>query len=394
MKSAVPSSETSAVLTATPPTQGGPFASYTFTATPVGGGTPVQVTCPSPVACTVNGLQPGVLYDVVVSAKTTSGSTTPISNSIPLILPLEPKAQLESATADTPTTALVGIEPPTTGPLPVSYTVTLTPVGGGTPITVTTTGLIADFSGLAPGTTYTATAVATMPDGTTKPVLGSLPVSTPVSYNAPALTTSTPTGPTTGAVTIDPPNTLVQPTSYTVTLTPAGGGSPIKVTCANPDDCPVTGLTPDTTYTVVAVGNLPGGGTTPASGTGSIITPTSGANGTDPSPRITDTAATSPFAGTVSIAAPASGPQPTNYTVTLTPIDGGAPITVTCSTPASCPVTGLTPDTTYLVSLPHSPYSIFGLVCILPPFTSRAPICDPGWSLSLLPFPTAGDRHR
>jgi hypothetical protein len=52
----------------------------------------------------------------------------------------------------------------------------------------------------------------------------------------------------------------------------------------------------------------------------------------------------------VSIAPPPTGPQPTNYTVTLTPVDGGAPITVICSTPTSCPVAGLSPDTTYLVS--------------------------------------------
>jgi hypothetical protein len=54
----------------------------------------------------------------------------------------------------------------------------------------------------------------------------------------------------------------------------------------------------------------------------------------------------------VVIAPPATGPQPTNYTVTLTPIDGGEPIAVICSTPTSCPVTGLSPDTTYLVRCP------------------------------------------
>ena len=301
-------------------------------------------TCPPPsIQVTATGNYP-------------DGSRTPTPEAS-LVTPALNAAQLESATADTPTTAIVGIEPPTKGPLPVSYTVTLTPVGGGTPITVTTTTLVADFSGLSPNTTYIATAFATMPDGSKEPMIGALPVSTPASYNAPALTTTTPTGPTTGMVTIDPPNTLVQPTSYTVTLTPVGGGSPIKVTCTNPNKCPVTGLTPDTTYTATAVGNLPGGGTTAASGTGSLVTPTDGSGGSDVSPKITDTKATSPFAGTVSIAPPPSGPQPTNYTVTLTPIDGGAAVVVTCSTPSSCPVTGLDPGTTYLVSTPCPPGS-------------------------------------
>ena len=322
------------------------------------------------------------------------GSRTPTSESS-LITPPANAPQITSATADTPTTAMVAIEPPLKGSLPTSYTVTLTPVGGGTPITVTSPTPVVDFSGLAPGTTYTVTAVATLPDGSTEPVIGAPTISTPASYNVPALTTATATGPTTAQVTIDPPNTPVQPTSYTVTVTPEGGGSPIKVTCANPRDCPIPGLTPDTAYTVSAVGNLPGGGTTPASGTASLTTPTSGAGGTPASPKITDTNATSPFSGTVSIAPPATGPQPTNYTVTLTPVDGGSPITVVCSTPSSCPVSGLSPDTTYLVSLragsgthpPGDGSSGFG--------ASRR-----GWlwgSVKCSPpnvAPTAGDGHR
>jgi len=282
-------------------------------------------------------------------------------------------AEITSATADSPTTAIVGIEPPTSGPLPTSYTVTLTPVGGGSPITVTSPTPIADFSGLTPNTTYTVTAVATLPGGTTLPVEGTRTVSTPAGSGSPALNTATPTSPTTAAVTIEPPTSGPVPANYTVTLTPVGGGSPITVTCVNPDDCPITGLTPDTTYTASAVGNLPGGGTTPASGTASITTPDDGSDTPTASPAITDTSASTPTSGTVVIAPPSTGPQPTNYTVTLTPVDGGSPITVVCapgsssgrrrlqqpsvgsapsvtSAPLSCPVPGLSPDTTYIVS--------------------------------------------
>ena len=256
--------------------------------------------------------------------------------------------EITSATADSPTTAIVGIEPPTEGPLPTSYTVTLTPVGGGSPITVTSPTPIVDFSGLVPNTTYTVTAVATLPGGAVVPVEGTRTVSTPAGPTSPAITTAVPSGPTTGSVTIKPPPSGPHPTNYTVTLTPAGGGSPIVVTCANPDNCPVTGLTPDTTYAVTAVGNLPGGGTTPPTGTASITTPTDGSPG-PASPTITNATADSPTVGTVVIAPPAVGPLPIDYTVTLTPVDGGSPVTVVCSTPASCPVPGLTPDTTYLV---------------------------------------------
>ena len=257
--------------------------------------------------------------------------------------------EITSATADTPTTAIVGIEPPTTGPLPTSYTVTLTPVGGGSAIVVTSPTPVVDFAGLAPSTTYAVSAVATLPGGAVIPVEGSPTVSTPAGPTSPALTTATPTGPTTGSVTIEPPASGPQPTSYTVTLTPVGGGSPIVVTCANVDDCPVTGLTPDTTYTITAVGKLPGGGSTPASGTASIITPDDGSDSPTASPTITHAQANSPTTGTVVIAPPAVGPLPNNYTVTLTPVTGGSPVTVTCSTPSKCAVAGLTPDTTYLV---------------------------------------------
>lgn len=293
----------------------------------------------------MKGLVPGTTYDVAVSATTPDGLTTATSPSISLAMPNMNAGNLLSATADTPTTSIVAIGPPTAGPLPISYTVTLIPVAGGTPITVTTTTPVADFSGLQPGAAYTATAASTMSDGKTVPVPGSLPVKTPPSYNAPALTSTAPTSPTTGMVTIDLPNTPVQPTSYTVTLTPVGGGSTVKVTCTNPNNCPVNGLTPNTTYSVTAVGNLPGGGSMAASGISSLVTP-------DGSPKITNTISTSPFSGTVTITPAPSGPQPTNYTLTLTPVDGGSPITVTCSTPSRCPVTGLDPGTTYLVSLP------------------------------------------
>ena len=287
---------------------------------------------------------------VTATGNLPDGSRTPTAESS-LVTPDAP--EITSATADTPTTAIVGIEPPTSGPLPTSYTVTLTPVGGGTPITVTSPTPIVDFAGLTPNTTYTVAAVATLPGGATVPVEGTRTISTPAGPTSPALTTATPTGPTTGAVTIEPPTSGPIPTSYTVTLSPVGGGSPITVTCINPDDCPITGLAPDTTYTVSAVGNLPGGGTTPASGTASLTTPDSGSDSPTASPTITDTSATSPTSGTVVIAPPAVGPLPTNYTVTLTPVDGGSPITVVCTTPSSCPVSGLAPDTTYIVRPLH-----------------------------------------
>ena len=285
---------------------------------------------------------------VSVTGNLPDGTRTPTVESS---LTTPPPAEISSATADSPTTAIVSIDPPTSGPLPTSYTVTLTPVGGGSPITVVSSTPIADFSGLTPNTTYIATAVATMPGGSTVPVEGARTVSTPAGPGSPALQSATDTSPTTADVTIQPPSSGPLPTNYTVTLVPEGGGSPITVVCINPNHCPITGLSPDTTYTVTAVGNLPGGGTTPASGTASITTPTDGTDGTPSSPKITSSEGTTPTTGVITIADPPTGPKPTNYTVTLTPIDGGSPVTVTCSTPSNCTVPGLTPDTDYLVRM-------------------------------------------
>jgi hypothetical protein len=61
-------------------------------------------------------------------------------------------------------------------------------------------------------------------------------------------------------VVIAPPAEGPLPTNYTVTLTPVDGGSPITVICSTPSNCPVPGLTPDTTYLVRACAGAAGGG--------------------------------------------------------------------------------------------------------------------------------------
>ena len=127
---------------------------------------------------------------------------------------------------------------------------------------------------------------------------------------------------------------------YTVIATPVGG-NPIKVTCPTPN-CPLTGLKPGTTYSVTAVGS----------------NPTTGKS-TAPSPPIS---ITTPGAGAPALVATVSGPSvsvdisPSTsgetgpYTLVATPIGGGQPITVTCSMPYDCSLTGLAPGTTYDVT--------------------------------------------
>ena len=60
---------------------------------------------------------------------------------------------------------------------------------------------------------------------------------------------------------------------------------------------------------------------------------------------------TGPTSAEVSVTPPPGGPW-SSYDVTLCPIGGPASecVTTKCTTPASCPVTGLNPDTSYVTT--------------------------------------------
>ena len=178
MAATTPTSPTTALLDANPPSLGGPFSSYTFIATPAGGGPSVTVTCESPTNCPMPGLKPNVLYDVTVSAKTASGATTPPSAPMPLEMPGPGAPTLSSADATGPTQGTATATPPKTGGPWTSYTFTATPVGGGPPVIVTSDSPAADFTGLKPGTLYLVDVVATGPNGES-PASNTLSFSTP-----------------------------------------------------------------------------------------------------------------------------------------------------------------------------------------------------------------------
>ena len=145
--------------------------------------------------------------------------------------------------------------------------------------------------------------------------------------------------PTSAQATIFPNAGISGP--YTVTATPVGGGSPVTVTCATPD-CQLTGLAPGTTYTVAVSGITTATGLpTPPSPSATIITPAAGA----PALSVAVTGSGS-INVDISPAAGVTGP----YTLVASPLGGGAPITVTCSVPADCILTGLAPGTTYKVT--------------------------------------------
>ena len=178
MTSTIPTAATTALLSATPPKAGGPFSSYTFTAVPKGGSAPITVTCPTPSNCPVKGLAPGTTYDVSVTATTSSGTRSPTSAPIDLIMPAIGAPALTSAAATGPTQGTATATPPATGGPWTSYTFTATPVGGGTPVVVTTSTPTATFNGLKPGTTYGVSVIGTGANGPS-PASNTLSITTP-----------------------------------------------------------------------------------------------------------------------------------------------------------------------------------------------------------------------
>lgn len=178
MTATTPASPTTALLVANPPSQGGPFSSYTFTATPAGGGTSVTVTCESPTNCPMTGLKPYVLYDVTVTGNTASGATTPPSAPMPLEMPGPGAPTLTSADATGPTEGTATATPPKSGGPWTSYTFSAIPVGGGTPVVVTSDSPAAAFTSLKPGTLYIVDVMATGPNGDS-PDSNTLSFSTP-----------------------------------------------------------------------------------------------------------------------------------------------------------------------------------------------------------------------
>ena len=77
---------TQGTASATAPTSGGPWGSFVFTATPVGGGSAVTVSSATPSA-TFNGLLPGTQYSVGVVVVGSGGSSSPPSNKLGLVTP-------------------------------------------------------------------------------------------------------------------------------------------------------------------------------------------------------------------------------------------------------------------------------------------------------------------
>lgn len=148
-------------------------------------------------------------------------------------------------------------------------------------------------------------------------------------------------------LTLHKPHPALCPLQYTFTVIPLNGDANLTFTSADPI-VSFTGLAPATQYEVVVVGALSTGGSTPPSNTLTFVTPAAGAPAVDASP-------VSPTQGSVVVTPPAGGPWDT-YHLVLCPVGGPAAACVlaTCPagpTPSTCPVGGLTPETSYVATV-------------------------------------------
>ena len=162
---------------------------------------------------------------------------------------------------------------------------------------------------------------------------------------APSIASAAATSPTTATVTINPPPTIAAPVaSYTLTAVPTGGAQALSVTCTDPTNCQLTGLTPFVTYTLTATATLTDGSTTPASAPAQLTMPNLSA------PTLNSAVAIGPTTGIATATPPPSGGPFTQYTFTATLVGGNGTATATClSASPRCTFTGLAPAKQYAV---------------------------------------------
>jgi hypothetical protein len=183
--------------------------------------------------------------------------------------------------------------------------------------------------------------------------------------NAPTLVSAGSISSSSASISFTPSATA---STYTVTYT-AQGGMPQTV-AGSPSSSPValTGLQPNTQYSVSVVSNCPGG-LTSAPATTTFTTPFAPCNAP------TNLVATSQGSTALSVSFTAPTPAASAYTVTYGPTAGGSPQTLTPS-PASSPftITGLQPNTAYSVSV-ASNCPAGGTSTVVMTSATTAPLC-------------------
>jgi FtsP/CotA-like multicopper oxidase with cupredoxin domain len=258
----------SATVTWTAPAANGgsPVQSYDATASGVGGQTCHTTTA---LTCNVTGLTPGTTYTFTVTATNVNGTSGPSAPSNAIVPPTVPDPPTSvTAVGGNGKAYLAWVAPLNNGGSAITgYTAT---VSGGAQSCTTTGALFCAVTGLANGTPYTFTVIATNAQGPSGPsaasnsatpaptVPGKPTAVTAVAGNASAAVTWTAPADTGGSAI----------TLYTVTPSPDG-----QACTSSGTGCTVTGLTNGTEYTFTVVAtNTTGNG--PASDPSAVVLPT------------------------------------------------------------------------------------------------------------------------
>ena len=240
------------------------------------------------------------------------------------------------------------------------YTVTATPVGGGTPLTADGAGAPITIAGLTNGTTYTFTVTATNAAGTSpaSAASGALTPAIAPTVAAPtsadlAITTATLGGDVTSDGGADITARGVVYAVAAVNLAPQLGGAGVTDVAA-PGTTGIftvaaTGLTPGTAHVFAAYAT--NGMGTSYSATGTFTTAPAV---TVPGAPLGVTLTSGNGSMTVSFTAPSNGGTDiTRYTITATPVGGGPALTAT-GTGSPITVTGLVNGTRYTFTVAAS----------------------------------------
>ena len=333
---------------------GNAITNYTITANSSTGATVTTTVTAAQIANPVlmTGLTPGSAYTFTAVATNQVGSgtgTTSSSVTQPAVAPSAPT--ISSAIASSTTAAAIAVTAPTSngGAAISGYVATLTPVGGGAPVTLTTNTSSTSLSvtGLNPGTTYTVAVAA-------KNSAGSSPASSTTRFTTPlGISTSVATLSATYGTPITPITTAISaasPTGATYSVSPTlPAGLTLDATTGVISGTPTAAVS-SSTFTISVSATVSGGATSTGSATVSIgvaaILPTA--------PAIVYATVINSSSASVRITAPSSngGSPITKYTITATPVGGGSTITQDASS-ISSPVAliGLTDTTNYTISV-------------------------------------------
>lgn len=222
---------------------------------------------------TFTGLRPGIAYTITVVADNLQGPTSSasVNQTTAVAAPGTPSIQLDSSTLTSLTvswTATPNGEAPT-------YQAFLTPAAGGGTIAAGSTATTTTFTGLTPGTSYTATVRATNSAGTSEntAVFATQAVQAP---GAPVITVGTVTA---SSIAVSWTSTNGGGTnSYNVSISPNAGASGTKTNTTDTSTT-FTGLAPNVLHTItVTATNAGGAASNTATATTAIAAPSAPTN--------------------------------------------------------------------------------------------------------------------